>query len=131
MRLASAGSWHNLITYISIWSLALGGLGSIWWSDLSDVGRVVLSVDPVSRLDVHQPIIKLICFKASPLHGHLKPGQLITHLDEVPIGNRGEDIWSGYLRSSESPDPDRGWCILSKSFEGEPSLRYPQRRSPC
>lgn len=48
MRLATSGPLHNLILYLTFLVLAQSGLSNIFWTDISDIGRVVQVVHRVS-----------------------------------------------------------------------------------
>jgi S2P endopeptidase len=50
-----------------------------------------------------------------PLSEHFKPGDLITHLDDIFIGGR-EDIWKQYLTGGIEEDTNKGWCISKWEF---------------
>lgn len=50
--MAAAGSWHNLLAWTLLMGLASTNLGDWFYRDVSNLGRVVLDVDPVS-LPVH------------------------------------------------------------------------------
>ncbi|WWD21154.1 hypothetical protein CI109_105637 [Kwoniella shandongensis] len=112
MRLASSGPVHNLMTWFTLWLLTTAGAGGWFWYDRGGEGKVVE--------DVHW---------ASPLYAHLQPGDLITHLDDVFIGDQvptgypsfstsTNDRWSSYLSSSSSETDDltKGWCMDKTSF---------------
>jgi hypothetical protein len=59
--------------------------------------------------------------QSSPLYQHITPGQLITHLDDVPVSGEG-DVWSQYLRQEISGDPNHGWCIKKDVYNGMSSI---------
>ncbi|WVQ93231.1 hypothetical protein IAU59_000296 [Kwoniella sp. CBS 9459] len=103
MRLATSGPYHNLLTWVVLWLLAASGLGSVFWSDRSVDGRVVQ--------EVH---------RSSPLYSHLNPGDLLVHLDDVPltrsIPSTTPDPWTEYLTSTRIGDEGRGWCMDKNSF---------------
>ncbi|RXK37883.1 hypothetical protein M231_04882 [Tremella mesenterica] len=98
MRLAAAGAGHNLVCWIILWSITVSGMGSMFWYDRSAEGRVVQNVRP-----------------GSPLAGHLKPGDIITHLDDSVLGG-GLDIWTDYLSGDEVGDQSRGWCYPRSDY---------------
>jgi hypothetical protein len=54
----------------------------------------------------------------SPLFNHLSPGDLITHVDDVFLGEGG-DAWSSYLSGSEIGDEGMGWCVDRAVYNGE------------
>ncbi|OCF35564.1 hypothetical protein I316_02617 [Kwoniella heveanensis BCC8398] len=102
MRLAASGPYHNLLTWGILWLLAASGLGSVFWSDRSAEGRVVQEVHWLS-----------------PLYSHLHPGDLLVHLDDVPLSRSiisAPDPWMEYLTSTRIGDEGRGWCMDKNSF---------------
>lgn len=63
LRIIAAGAWHNLVLCAMIWSASFFGAGKLWtrvgWKDVSDIGVVVLRVEPVSNLylfSLHSPL---------------------------------------------------------------------------
>ncbi|WVF65566.1 hypothetical protein IAT40_000295 [Kwoniella sp. CBS 6097] len=106
MRLATSGPYHNLLTWAVLWLLAASGLGSVFWSDRSVDGRVVQ--------EVHW---------SSPLYSHLHPGDLLVHLDDIPLSKpmpSSSDPWIEYLTSTKVGDEGRGWCMDKTSFLAQP-----------
>ncbi|WVR09081.1 hypothetical protein IAU60_006142 [Kwoniella sp. DSM 27419] len=105
MRLATSGPCHNLLAWFVLWLLASSGAGQIFWRDQSADGRVVQDVQ-----------------WASPLYNHLAPGDLLIHLDDIPLSSSfpSSDIWSDYLSSDTRGDEGRGWCMDRTAFMGLP-----------
>lgn len=103
-RLAAAGAGHNLTLFLLLWLIGFSGLGRIFWYDRSEAGRVVQTVSP-----------------GSPLYGHLFPGDLITHVDDMPIGGRA-DLWDEYLMGDRLADAGQGWCVSRAEFIASPPL---------
>lgn len=119
MRIAASGPLHNLITYLLLWSLALSGMGKLFWKDERVHGVVIDSVDPVSQ--VNRVALQAKSHKLSPLLHHLRPGDLVLHLDDIFLGN-SSDAWTTYLSGSDVSDERRGWCIDQTLFSGRQAL---------
>ncbi|BEI85852.1 hypothetical protein CcaverHIS002_0601390 [Cutaneotrichosporon cavernicola] len=99
-RIATSGPWHNLILWGCL--LGLGWLSPFLWADYSSYGRVVTSIAPTSGLRTS-----------------LRPGDLITHVDDVFVGGK-RDMWEEYLSSSEPVVLEGGWCVPAAEFGGAP-----------
>lgn len=54
----------------------------------------------------------------SPLAEFMKPGRLITRLDDVLMGGP-DDLWSDYLNSDIHGDSGRGWCMDQTIFSSK------------
>jgi hypothetical protein len=88
---------------------------------------IVQSVNPVR---IGRPGSIVACFlgyalfvrtnrvQMSPLFNHLSPGDLITHVDDVFLGEGG-DAWVSYLSGSEIGDEGMGWCVDRAVYNGE------------
>lgn len=76
-------------------------MSRLFWADRSADGITVQSIAPTS-----------------PLYGHLRPGDLITHVDDVFLGG-ARDTWEQYLQGSEVGDDGRGWCVDRNVYMGE------------
>ncbi|ORX39122.1 hypothetical protein BD324DRAFT_618578, partial [Kockovaella imperatae] len=98
IRLASSGPWHNLAIYLLLGIASLTGFWKPLWADVGEKGLVVDSVEPMSAL-----------------YAHIRPGDLITHLDDLFVGGTSSthehNAWARYLTSNEIGDLDRGWCV--------------------
>jgi len=63
----------------------------------------------------------LICpIKASPLFDRFRPGDLITHLDDVFLGGPN-DLWTSYLSSDEVLDDGQGLCVHKDYYTRTPA----------
>ncbi|CEQ39390.1 SPOSA6832_00924 [Sporobolomyces salmonicolor] len=118
LRVASAGVWHNLGMAGAVWMLSDEGGGVSRWMlekgamDGVDSGVTVVEVD-----------------EHSPLHSHLPPNSLITHLNDLELDSSDSPLalWRSYL-SRPSPSTsvedytNLGWCLPSSSFSASPDL---------
>ncbi|KZT51544.1 hypothetical protein CALCODRAFT_521297 [Calocera cornea HHB12733] len=108
LRLASAGALHNIFLWIAFYAIAHSGLGKlatpIGWTDVSNLGKVVLGYNEATTLDDYMP-----------------RGSLVTQLDDTPLGidpqngTKG-DPWELFLLSKAPQEQRRGWCIDSSEF---------------
>lgn len=89
-----------MATYLILFLLSSSGVQRIFWADRSDLGTTVQRVSPVS-----------------PLYGHLRPGDLITHVDDVFMGE-DDAAWKRYLEGTYNGDEGRGWCVDRNVYAG-------------
>lgn len=146
LRIATAGAWHNIVTYII---LALLGLSSVDFGFLSPLGSVsdkdsvqgdVCRPDTCGPTSVRTPfILSLLGYTTalgrgivvtrvdteSPLYGHLAPGSILKSVDDVYLGSLqfGIESWRSYLSTTEAEyraavDKGAGWCIPEPWFDG-------------
>jgi hypothetical protein len=52
------------------------------------------------------------------LYDHVSPGDLITHVDDVFLGQE-EGVWERYLAGDAIGDEGRGWCVDRSVYMGE------------
>ncbi|KAH7911755.1 hypothetical protein BJ138DRAFT_1084989 [Hygrophoropsis aurantiaca] len=110
LQIVSAGCFHNLLLWSALVATARTGIGPHAWSllgyiDISNKGRVVVSID-----------------SDSPLQGHFTLGSLVTHLDDVPINSSvDEDIWSSFLLGSSNLPiaSDVGFCVNMQTLKDQ------------
>ncbi|GMK56009.1 hypothetical protein CspeluHIS016_0210650 [Cutaneotrichosporon spelunceum] len=101
-RIATSGPWHNLLLWGCL--LAVGVFSPLLWADYGSQGRVVTSIAATSGLRTS-----------------LRPGDLITHVDDVFVGGKSKrDTWAEYLSSSEPAVLKGGWCVPASEFGGAP-----------
>lgn len=106
LRITTAGASHNLATYLVLFLLGSSGVQHLFWADRSALGTTVQRVSPTS-----------------PLYGHLKPGDLITHVDDVFMGE-DDDAWKRYLDGTVNGDEGKGWCVDRNVYAGTATLPY-------
>ncbi|THH07642.1 hypothetical protein EW145_g3246 [Phellinidium pouzarii] len=112
LRIIAAGAWHNLFIFCLIYLASVAGAGSFWlaagWTDIGKTGLVVTGLEEGSQLSYH-----------------LRPGSVITSLDDVRLGEMDaapEVIWSNYLLDHDIYSSyGRGWCIKASYFFGQPT----------
>ncbi|GAA5960555.1 hypothetical protein JCM21900_002840 [Sporobolomyces salmonicolor] len=88
LRVASAGVWHNLGMAGAVWMLSDEGGGvSRWMLEQGAMDGVESGVTVVG-VDEH-----------SPLHSHLPPNSLITHLNDLELDSSDSplSLWRSYL----------------------------------
>jgi hypothetical protein len=52
------------------------------------------------------------------MFGHLYPGDLVTHIDDVFVGDN-DGTWERYLGGDIVGDAGRGWCVDRTTYTGE------------
>jgi len=161
LRVATAGAWHNFVTWGLLTLLGLSAfsikdlypLPNSSSPDISGSGVCILAsasscspsgfssqFRPPSRLwhylgydDISQRGIVITQVQShSPLYGHLLPGSVITHVDDVRLGTDDSGLESGNgLRRWHSHlgmDPahwarkvqdEAGWCVPETWFSRE------------
>ncbi|GAA5874133.1 hypothetical protein JCM1840_000361 [Sporobolomyces johnsonii] len=118
LRITSAGVWHNLGMAGAVWLLSNEGGGASRW--MLEKGAMDGVESGVKVVDVD---------KHSPLHSHLPPNSLITHLNDLELDSSDSplSLWRSHLsRSSSATSVDDysslGWCLPSSSFSTSPDL---------
>lgn len=110
-RIIAAGAWHNLVLWASIYIVSFLSANAFWttigWRDISDVGRVVLSVEA-----------------DSPLRAHLQSGNIIYALDDTQLSipnPSGHDTWEEFLLADDNPDHplQKGWCVQKDWYQNQ------------
>ncbi|KAI9457607.1 hypothetical protein BJY52DRAFT_465448 [Lactarius psammicola] len=103
-RIAAAGPFLSALLGLAL-MLPLGRLFLLaGYSDISAEGLMVASVTP-----------------DSPLASHLPLGSLLTALDDLPLADAKESIWSEYLTTLPSPEfKEPAWCVDTKWFLSHP-----------
>ncbi|TFK24087.1 hypothetical protein FA15DRAFT_704849 [Coprinopsis marcescibilis] len=104
-RIIAAGPFHNIVFWVVLVVSRLSGLDdlmtSVWYKDISAVGRSVMSVEA-----------------ESPLYEHLIPGTtLVAKLDDTSL-NTSADLWSKFLHSKPSRI-SKGWCLNPETIGNE------------
>ncbi|KAF9358905.1 Membrane-bound transcription factor site-2 protease [Mortierella sp. NVP85] len=99
LRVICAGVWHNIVLFIAAWIFLSSGalqlsFTLIGWSQMTD-GLSVIEIA-----------------SSSPLHGMLKPGTIITKLNDVHLKGDPLDVWSKTLLEEHAlTTQDAGFCI--------------------
>ncbi|CAO3570425.1 unnamed protein product [Mortierella alpina] len=90
LRIICAGVWHNIVLFVLAWAFLSSGmlmlcLRVIGWTQM-DYGLSVVDVD-----------------KLSDLSGHLKPGSIITQVNDLSLKGDPLDLWKMSLLPSSDP----------------------------
>ncbi|GJN93100.1 hypothetical protein Rhopal_006145-T1 [Rhodotorula paludigena] len=117
LRIASAGVWHNVVLLVGAWLLSQEGAG---------LGRSFGLMCGIWRT-LDEGVLLVDVQQNSPLTGHLSPGSLITHLDDLELdaatsSTRSQlEAWERYLGSTAFGDPyeNVGWCLPTSAFDDE------------
>lgn len=131
LRIASAGAYHNILIFVIISLLGRTKFGnralSIGYEDVSRLGKVVISVDDVSRLmSTLKRFDETEISQDSPLNGHILPGDVITRLNDFTLrSDLRQDRWSQYFLEPDTipSSPVTGWCVETEWFQGNPLAR--------
>lgn len=94
---------------------------TIGYEDVSQLGKVVVSIDGVRRGGSTLRQSNVSCLQDSPLNGPIIPGDTITRLNDFTLGSDlHQDLWSQYfLEPNNIPEsPSTGWCIEKEWFQG-------------
>ncbi|KAF8634073.1 hypothetical protein AX17_004335 [Amanita inopinata Kibby_2008] len=108
--IVSAGPFHNLVFWFILALLSKANLAIIFlqlfgYRDISSLGRLVVDVT-----------------SESPLSQYLRPGTLITHIDDTSLAliDSPESSWNALLRDSHAEE-SKGWCIDENTFSSSQS----------
>ncbi|KAF9524954.1 peptidase family M50-domain-containing protein [Crepidotus variabilis] len=113
-RVIAAGPFHNIIfavvvlisaRFVNVASLVSG------YKNVSEIGRVVVDVDP-----------------SSPLYLHLRPGSIITKIDDTQLSSYTSDVWTEYLTLPHRPS-DTGWCVETSAFKSPDLCCKPRQQN--
>ncbi|KAG9322825.1 hypothetical protein KVV02_007599 [Mortierella alpina] len=116
LKVICAGVWHNIVLFVLAWALLSSGalmlcLRVIGWTQM-DNGLSVVDVD-----------------KLSDLSGHLRPGSIITKVDDLSLKGDPLDLWKASLlppsdpaqENSSNKQPEAGFCIPDTLLFVKPS----------
>lgn len=120
LRIIAAGIWHNVI---------LAGLAfALLASGFVGVSSPLLKLAGFSDWNEQGVIVQRVK-EASSLSGLLRPGTLITHLDDLELhDSRTHGHWDKHLRLASADDSTTssnydqlGWCVTAAQWEAAPS----------
>ncbi|RSH84344.1 uncharacterized protein EHS24_005864 [Apiotrichum porosum] len=86
-RISTAGAWHNLLTCVVL--AALAATANLW--------------APVDGLTIDNVAL------GYGLETQLKPGDVITHVDDILVAPEG--MWQRVINHEEDSSSALGWCI--------------------
>lgn len=123
-RVIAGGPFHNLAFWCLLSLLIRIGIVNLsilttGYQNVSAIGKVIVDVKTVGPLLIFFEDHYIHFTKDSPLFLHLKPGSIVTKLDDTSLSlssTSGEDEWSKYLTLVERAPSPFGWCVHRNSF---------------